>query len=54
MKHWDEIALEALREQAAALGADAVLGLRLTFSITGPATEGIAYGTAVVLHKDAP
>ena len=54
MKHWDEIAIEALREQAAALGADAVLALRLTFSITGPATEGIAYGTAIVLHKDAP
>ncbi|MDR2522230.1 MAG: YbjQ family protein [Synergistaceae bacterium] len=42
------IVLERIKEQAQAVGADAVYGLRLsTTSITQGAAELIAYGTAV-------
>ena len=44
------IALERLQAQAAALGADAVIGLRLTSSsVMQSAAEVTAYGTAVKL-----
>ena len=45
------IALERLQAQAAALGADAVVGLRLTSSsVMQSAAEVTAYGTAVKLR----
>ncbi|MCH5353958.1 MAG: YbjQ family protein [Acutalibacter sp.] len=45
------IALERLQAQAAALGADAIVGLRLTSSsVMQSAAEVTAYGTAVKLR----
>ena len=45
------IALERLQAQASALGADAVVGLRLTSSsVMQSAAEVTAYGTAVKLR----
>jgi uncharacterized protein YbjQ (UPF0145 family) len=47
-----EQALDRLVEQAAAMGANAVLGLRFTTSmVMGGAAELLAYGTAVVLGE---
>ena len=44
------IALERLQAQAAALGADAIVGIRLTSSaVMAGAAEVTAYGTAVKL-----
>lgn len=46
-----EQSLDRLREEAAALGADAVVALRFSTSeITGGAAEILAYGTAVRLE----
>ena len=45
------IALERLQVQAAALGADAIVGIRLTSSaVMAGAAEVTAYGTAVKLR----
>ena len=45
------IALERLQTQAAAMGADAVVGIRLTSSaVMDSAAEVTAYGTAVKLR----
>ena len=45
------IALERLQAQAAALGADAIVGIRLTSSsVMQSAAEVTAYGTAVKLR----
>ena len=45
------IALERLQAQAAALGADAIVGIRLTSSaVMAGAAEVTAYGTAVKLR----
>ena len=46
-----KIALERLQAQAAALGADAIVGVRLTSSaVMAGAAEVTAYGTAVKLR----
>lgn len=45
-----EVALERMLEEAAGLGADAVLNIRfMTTSVIGSAAELLAYGTAVKL-----
>ncbi len=45
------ISIERMQEQAAALGADAILGIRLTSSaVMQGAAEVTAYGTAVKLN----
>ena len=47
-----ETAIQRMSAAAEALGADAVLGMRLTSaSITGGAVEIVAYGTAVSLKS---
>lgn len=44
-------ALQRLEEQAEAVGADAVVGMRLTSSsVAGGASEILAYGTAVAIR----
>ena len=46
-----KVALQRLEESAAAMGADAVLGIRLTSSsVMQSAAEVTAYGTAVLLR----
>ena len=46
-----KIAMQRLEENAAAMGADAVLGIRLTSSsVMQSAAEVTAYGTAVLLR----
>jgi uncharacterized protein YbjQ (UPF0145 family) len=48
-----EQALDRMLEQAAALGADAVVGLRLTTStVMQGAAEMLAYGTAVKIEAE--
>ena len=45
-------AVERMRQEAAAIGANAVLNVRLaTSSVTAGAAEVFAYGTAVVLTR---
>lgn len=45
-------ALERMQQQAAAVGANAVINIRFsTSNITAGASELLAYGTAVVLEK---
>ena len=48
-----EQAMDRMMEQAAGLGANAVLGVRFTTSmVMGGAAELLAYGTAVVLEDE--
>lgn len=48
-----EQCLDRMREQAAQLGADAVVGARfITASVMQGASELLAYGTAVVTEKE--
>lgn len=48
-----EQCLDRMREQAAAVGADAVIGVRfITTSVMQNASELLAYGTAVVTEPD--
>jgi uncharacterized protein YbjQ (UPF0145 family) len=48
-----EQALDRMADQAASLGANAVVGLRFTTSVVmGGAAELLAYGTAVVLDTE--
>jgi uncharacterized protein YbjQ (UPF0145 family) len=48
-----EQCLDRMREQAATLGADAVVGVRfITTSVMQNASELVAYGTAVVTEPD--
>jgi len=46
-------ALERMKQQAASIGANAILNVRLaTSAVTAGAAELLAYGTAVVLERD--
>lgn len=48
-----EEAIERMKEQAQAMGADAVLNVRLsTAAITAGASEILAYGTAVRIRRE--
>ena len=48
-----DIAIQRMKERARALGANAIIGVRLTSaSIMSGAAEVVAYGTAVLVEKE--